>query len=89
MIECLICDRESDYAVCEICHDIRVATLTAERDEAQADNQRLREALRKYGINVSDFAGISYLCKLCHGFWDDGQPEHHAPGCLAAPKEKE
>lgn len=54
--------------------------------ELATENERLREAVRKYGINgpVALGDGRSMSCFLCHGSWHHNDPESHAPGCLAA-----
>lgn len=59
-----------------------------------AEKERLREALREHAITSlfrphdgPDNEVSGHMCKRCDCWWKLGTPEHHAPGCLAAPVE--
>lgn len=72
----------SDYAMVKIgiVHEILLA-----HDALAARNAKLREALRLYCMRGPDYAGYERFCCECSTGWGDGEPEHHAESCLAAP----
>lgn len=58
----------------------QIATLRAE-------NAQLRGALRGHVV-VQYVNATTKVCLRCKCAWTTEQPEHHAPGCLAAPEKE-
>ena len=60
--------------------------------DRDADIARLHGALREQLVTIGNAAWYDEPedvggCDLCQEWWPGGDPENHAPGCLAAPRE--
>jgi hypothetical protein len=59
----------------------QVKALLDENEKLRAQVARLRDGLRMCAVRIW---GRRYECLACGAEWRAIDPEHHAPGCLAA-----